>query len=153
MLDALKAELAAVHRFIDILQQEQTALVKADVDTLLPLSDSKSKQADALRLLAQQRVEQLIQAGFSGDRNGMEAWLATHDNQQDIAKVWGGLLEEGRTAQRLNELNGKLILIHLQHNQQALSALSTAANQSSVYGPDGQPNTKISTSSRIIGKV
>jgi flagella synthesis protein FlgN len=103
--------------------------------------------------LAQQRIDHLLQAGFKGDREGMETWIAAQNNPQDISKAWNQLLQAGSTAQRLNELNGKLILIHLQHNQQALSALSTAANQSSVYGPDGQPHNTISTSSRIIGKV
>ena len=155
MHDILKAELAAVNRFIDILQQEQTALVSADVDTLLPLSDSKTKQADELRLLAQQRVDQLIQAGFSGNREGMDAWLAEQPTagRNDMKKVWDDLLQAGRTAQRLNETNGKLIEIHLQHNQQALSALASAANQSGVYGKDGQPHTTIPSSSRTLGKV
>jgi len=155
LLDTLKAELAAVHRFIDILQQEQTALVSADVDTLLTLADRKIKQSDELRLLAQQRVNQLNQAGYSGDREGMDAWLMAQaaSARKDLKKSWDDLLLAGRTAQRLNETNGKLIETHLQHNQQALAALANAANQSSVYGRDGQPQTTIPLSSRTLGKV
>jgi flagella synthesis protein FlgN len=155
LLDTLKAELAAVHRFIDILQQEQTALVSADVDTLLTLADRKIKQSDELRLLAQQRVNQLSQAGYSGDREGMDAWLMAQaaPARKDLKKSWDDLLLAGRTAQRLNETNGKLIETHLQHNQQALAALANAANQSSVYGRDGQPHTTIPLTSRTLGKV
>ncbi|MDP2808775.1 MAG: flagellar export chaperone FlgN [Rhodocyclaceae bacterium] len=41
-------------------------------------------------------------------------------------------------ARSLNETNGKLIALRMQHNQQALAVLMAAADQAITYGPDGQ---------------
>ncbi len=51
----------------------------------------------------------------------------------------------------LNEANGKLIALRLQHNQQALNVLLAAANTAATYGPDGQQQSGVG--SRILGKA
>lgn len=55
------------------------------------------------------------------------------------------------TAQALNETNGRLIALRLQHNQQALNVLLAAANTAATYGPDGQQQPGLG--SRILGKA
>jgi flagella synthesis protein FlgN len=54
-------------------------------------------------------------------------------------------------ARELNETNGKLIAVHLQRNQQALNVLLAAADNATVYGRDGQPQTGLG--SRSLGKA
>jgi flagella synthesis protein FlgN len=55
-------------------------------------------------------------------------------------------------ARTLNEANGKLIALRLQHNQQALNVLLAAANTAAAtYGPDGQQQAGLG--SRILGKA
>lgn len=54
-------------------------------------------------------------------------------------------------ASALNEANGKLIALRLQHNQQALNVLLAAANTVATYGPDGQQQSGVG--SRILGKA
>lgn len=54
-------------------------------------------------------------------------------------------------ASTLNEANGKLIALRLQHNQQALNVLLAAANTVATYGPDGQQQSGVG--SRILGKA
>jgi flagella synthesis protein FlgN len=54
-------------------------------------------------------------------------------------------------ARALNEANGKLIALRLQHNQQALNVLLDAANAAATYGPDGQQQSAVG--SRILGKA
>ena len=66
MKDTLRQELAALDQFIALLRQEQAALVSADVDALLALSDSKLKLSDQLNALARERVAMLVRAG--GDK-------------------------------------------------------------------------------------
>jgi flagellar biosynthesis protein FlgN len=51
----------------------------------------------------------------------------------------------------LNEANGKLIALRLQHNQQALNVLMDAANTAATYGPDGQQQSGLG--SRMLGKA
>lgn len=53
-------------------------------------------------------------------------------------------------ARALNEANGKLIALRMQHNQQALTSLMAAADRSVTYGPDGQQRVG---SGRSLGKA
>ena len=155
MLDSLRAELATVQQFIELLQQEQIALVSADIDTLLPLSTQKSKLADELRNFGQARAELLARFNLSADRQGMSSWIAqqAENQRQTIQGLWDALLQAGASAQRLNDTNGKLISIHMQHNQLALNTLANAANNASVYGPDGQHHPHLGSGGRSLGKV
>lgn len=58
------------------------------------------------------------------------------------------LAEEARA---LNEANGKLIALRLQHNQQSLNVLLAAESAATTYGPDGQQQSGLG--GRILGKA
>jgi len=150
-LPPIQAEQAALERFIGLLQQEQRALVKADVTQLTTLSETKLKLAEQLQALSQARMQALADAGYSSDAEGMRRWLA--GQPAGTAQAWERLLEQARDAQRLNQSNGKLITTHLQHNQQALATLINAANQAGMYGPDGQLQAGAAATTRTLGKV
>lgn len=66
----------------------------------------------------------------------------------EAATTYRDLVSEARA---LNEANGKLIGLCLQHNQQALGALLDAADKATTYGPDGQQQAGLG--SRILGKA
>lgn len=150
MLYAFQSEQAALDRFINILQDEQSALVNADIERLVSISQDKSGQAEQLNHLARERLAALAKRGVSGDRASVEAWLTTQPT--DVRDAWLALIDRARTAQELNQINGKLIETQLQNTQQALNALSNAANQSTVYGADGQTRGIQPSAQRILGK-
>lgn len=150
VLAELQLEIAALRRFIEILEREQTALVSANVDALLAISEEKLKQAEQLNQAAQQRAATHAKLGIGSDRTSVQAWLASQ--APATVEAWHTLIEAAATAQRLNQTNGKLIATHLQHNRQALNALTSAANQSAVYGADGQPRAIQPGTQRVIGK-
>ena len=129
-MDVLQKEQTALDRFIDILQQEQSALVAADVDALQSLSADKQHLSEQLNNLSQQRAALLQRAGFTADTEGVKTWLATQP--AEVRQAWEKLLASAQTAQRLNQTNGKLIQPHLQPNPQALTALMGAANRAEV---------------------
>jgi flagellar biosynthesis protein FlgN len=149
-MDALQQELAALDRFIELLQQEQAALVAADVDKLQSLSESKQKQSEQLNSLVQQRIIMIERSGFSPDAAGIKAWLAGQPSA--VVEAWHKLTNHAQIAKQLNQTNGKLIQTHLQFNQQALATLMSAAKVADVYGADGQPRTGASSTQRSIGK-
>lgn len=149
-MDVLQSEQATLDRFIAVLQHEQAALIAADIDQVQSLSPQKQELSEQLNALAQQRVTQLHQAGFTPDTEGMKAWLKLQ--VPAVKQSWEKLLASAQTAQQLNQTNGKLIQTHLQHNQQALSALMNAANRADVYGADGQPRTGPGNPQRTLGK-
>ncbi len=150
MLFAFQSELAAVVRFIEILQREHAALMNVDVNALMTITPEKLKQAEQLNQLAQSRVSSLASLGIASDRPHVETWLTTQAS--NMTEVWNALIEAARTAQQLNQTNGTLIESQLKNNQQVLNTLVSAANQSSVYGADGQPRTTYTSSQRILGK-
>lgn len=150
MLSAFRNELAALDRFIDILKREQAALVSADVDRLNAVSQEKSRQADQLNQLARVRIAAFEQLGIGNARDSVENWLKSQSHEMTAA--WNGLIETATTAQQLNQTNGNLIETQLQRTQQALNVLSSAANQSAVYGADGQTRGINPATPRILGK-
>lgn len=146
----LDEEIAQLRQFVELLKREQSLLKKDDSESLLSLVNDKNDLADKIAVLSRKRETQLAQLKLPSGRPGMEAWLAQPGNQH-ARHSWNLLLELTATARDLNILNGKLIGLHMQHNQQALQILMSATNRASTYGPDGQQQTGFG--SRILGKA
>lgn len=147
-VSSLDEEVGRLKEFIGLLQREQDLLKQGDTDALLPLIETKTHLADRLSALARAREEQLVRQGFPAGRSGMEDWLQRHGKAAQ-RQAWQELIVLAREARDLNELNGKLIGLHMQHNQQAFTALMNATNRAMTYGPDGQQHTGLG--GRILG--
>lgn len=152
----LEAELLLLKKFIALLQREQQALTGGDIQLMLSLGDEKSMLATQLSHSAEQRSSQLATVGFSSDRSGIESWLnettgPASSPTPSTRELWTELLERASQAQNLNETNGRLIGMHLQHNQQALNTLLSATHQAMLYGPDGQAHA--AHSGRLFGSA
>ncbi len=143
-------ELAALGRFIEILQQEQAALVKADAEQLTAISQEKSAQAEALMALGRQRIDALAHIGIASDAASVEAWII--GQPREVRAAWQALVESARAAQHLNQVNGTLVETQLQQTQRALQTLTNAANPTSVYGADGQTHGLKGHPQRTLGK-
>lgn len=149
-LGALLAdELAAIAKFIALLQQEQQALIAGAQEGYESLATAKLGIADRLNALSAARDQALRQAGLPLGRPGMDTWIAAQP--ASVRSAWQSLLTTATEARRLNELNGKIIAERLSNNQQALAILTTATNRASLYGPDGQ--THVSGSGRKLGSA
>lgn len=149
---SLDTERRAFAEFVELLQTEQEALQRGDIDRLVSLAQLKSEKVIALAQIEEKRNRHLVAQGFSPDQRGMDAWLAqSASSTPHAAKIWQEMLSKAREAQQLNQANGTMIEQKLRHNQQALAILQAAANRSSTYGPDGQ--THSSSLGRPLGKV
>jgi flagella synthesis protein FlgN len=147
----LTEEIAELHRFLALLFIEQEILAKGEADKLPPVVEQKSVLAGRLSKLLADREHALIQAGFVIGREGMEAWLATCPASDGSQNKWLGLLELAAKARAQQEINGKLIAIQLQHNQQAIAALMSASGRPLTYGPDGQQ--RVGGGGRTLGSA
>jgi flagella synthesis protein FlgN len=137
MAAVLDEEIRELRAFTKLLQQEQTLLTAGDTgESLLPLAQRKTEFTTRLEELSARREQLLVQRGKGAGRAGMDAWVSEASGAPLKAR-WQGWLASALEARTLNELNGKLIRMHLQHNQDALTVLMSAANRASVYGPDG----------------
>jgi flagella synthesis protein FlgN len=140
-LALLRQEHGTFERFLDTLQDEQTALVNGEIDRLTDIAQTKSNLVIELTRLAEARNHFLSSQDLPADKEGMTTWLsrqAATAEAQDIETVWNELLRVAASTRLANETNGKMIELKLQHNQQALAVLMSAANQTTLYGPDGQ---------------
>lgn len=146
----LGEEVARLRDFLVLLEQEQQALMAGDIEQLLPLAAEKTTRFTELGRLGELRAQALAAAGYANDRPGMTRWLA---QQSDAAprRDWQALLTLAEKASHLNRTNGQLISSRLASNQQALATLMAAADQASLYGPDGQ--SRAPGSGRSLGSV
>ena len=150
----LRAELEAFRTFHELLASEQAALVNGDIDSLVGLAQRKAAQVSLLSQMAESRNRLLNTATGMTDQLGLDAWQEKFDPQgrSGAASTWHALLDMARSAKSLNEQNGTLINLNLQHNQQALAVLRGAATQTTnLYGPDGHAYAP--TSGRPLGKA
>ena len=133
----LESEAREAAAFIELLKNEQALLVTGNVDGLLPLVEQKVGFADRLGALADAREKIVNESGAGSGRAGMETYLSRQPGDKSQRASWERLLALASEAEAMNQTNGKLIRIHLQHNQQAMATLMEAANQATTYGPDG----------------
>lgn len=136
----LRAEFEAFRIFHQLLESEQAALTGGDIDALVGIAQRKATQVSLLGQMAESRNRYLKNATGMTDQLGLDAWQEKYDPQgrSGVVRAWQGLLDLARSAKGLNEQNGALINLNLQHNQQALAVLRGAASQTTnLYGPDG----------------
>lgn len=147
----LGGEHQAVNSLLQLLKQEQAALVDADVERLAGLTEEKSKLASQMAQLAKQRHGRLAAAGFEATEAGMQAWLNSAHASAADKKAWSELLSVVQAANELNRLNGLLIGQHMARNQTALNILQGDTENSGIYGPNGQSATKIGSRRLVVG--
>lgn len=137
--EILAKEGSLLEQFIELLEQEQKALVEGANDALPGLAEQKSRMSE--RLLAYEQERALLQSreGIGTDKGQVGAWLSRL--AADAASEWEKFLDLVSRAKDLNDLNGRLIGERLKNNQQAIHALMAAANQTATYGPKGQSLT------------
>jgi flagella synthesis protein FlgN len=138
----LSQELPALESFLEMLRKEQTLLSSGDSEALTALADEKIRKATELGRLSGLRDQELARFDLPPGRAGMDAWTMT-DAGAASQRNWDRLLSLACEARALNEANGKVIALNLQHNQQALSVLMAAADRTATYGPDGQARTGV----------
>jgi flagella synthesis protein FlgN len=137
---SFEADATLVAELIQDLQQEQTALVSADLDMIEQMVDRRVGLLQALGEAANVRYKALAAAGFEANESGMSNWLQQRSSQV-IDEAWVDFQKKLAQAKELNRLNGILINKHFQRNQEKLDALQgKAANNTQLYGKNGQAN-------------
>jgi len=151
LLSGLQAEHDALQAFVATLESERQALLNGEVERLLTLADDKTRSVQAISKLAEQRRQYAVAHGMDIKSGGMTVWLESQ--AADALPLWQSVQQLNAQLQELNRVNGELIQTRLLHNQQALAVLHQAANNAStLYGPDGQQDSR-PISGRTLGIV
>lgn len=149
--DLISSELDELRQFVDVLRREQTALAGGNTDSLMGLAEQKLRHADRIAQLHRDRDIMLRAAGLGAGRDGLQAIRESAALPRRVQNDLVTLIELAKEARHLNDTNGKLVSERMQHNQKALSALMSAAQQSTVYGPDG--HAQLGSSGRTLGSA
>jgi flagella synthesis protein FlgN len=150
LAQSLGEELRAAATLLDLLKQEQSHLINANVDELAKLTEEKTKIVVRMGELAQNRHRALAGAGFDASETGMQKWVDSGTSPA-AGKSWKELLELAREAKELNRVNGLLIGQHLGRNQAALNILHGAPQGGAMYGPNGQSATQPNKRKLVVG--
>lgn len=133
----LTTESAAWQALLNVMAEEEQALVDGEADRLARLNASKLAQLQTLNNLARTRLDALVAAGHTPDHAGMEAWLTQHNQPVQHAN-WQHLRQLEQQAQAMNQRIGTLIDMRLSSTRQALNVLIHAAtNQGGLYDQAG----------------
>lgn len=145
----LHSERDSMRAFVALLENEQHTLLEGQTDPLLKLADDKTRIVGQLAELGNARRQYQAEHGTAEEAGNMETWLKVH--AADELPVWDEIRKLAAHAQQLNHTNGEMIRVKMQHNQQALTVLHNAAQNASLYGPDGQPT--VGGKGRSLGSV
>ena len=126
-----------VQALLKDLQDEQTALIGADLDTIERLIDQRMQLLQAVSAAAKARYDALAAAGFQANEQGMSDWLEQVGDEQ-VTKAWLAFQQQLIRAKELNRLNGMLIGKHMQRNQERLDVLQGKQAAPQIYGRNGQ---------------
>jgi flagellar biosynthesis protein FlgN len=151
----LAQELETAKQLVQVLKDEQSQLIKANIDELSPLVGQKSALIARMSELAKGRLNALAQAGFVGEESSMQKWLDSPStmsiNKNAVKKTWDELRALIRSSKELNRTNGLLIGTHMSRNQAALQVLQGNQGGQQVYGRNGQTSVQTSSRRLVIG--
>jgi flagella synthesis protein FlgN len=145
---SIEQESQIINQLIEVLELEQSCLIKADFEQIQVLLGEKSALLQDLNQRSQERYQWLSAAGFPASESGMSDWLQTNA-EHSLQSAWLTMQQSLLKAKELNRINGMLIGKHAARNQQLLSALQGRAETNQFYGPSGQATSN----SRIRGSV
>ena len=137
LLARLKAENLAWQALLDVLQDEEQALIAGHADRVALLNTAKLAQLQSVSDHARGRHGELLAAGHTPNHAGMDAWLA-QIGLPDLNTRWQRLCTMERDAQTMNQRIGSLIELRLAATRQALNVLvHSATHQGGLYDHAG----------------
>lgn len=143
-LAALEAERQVTARFVDLLRHEQHVLSSGTADDLETITPRKARLAEEISRYVEARRAHLIRLGLTPDVRGMRTWAALHSEPGKAGALWESLHALAGQARALNETNGMLIEMRLQHCERSLAALNEASGRTTLYGRHGQTIAAVS---------
>ena len=136
LLSFLEQETALVIRFVSVLQDEAKVLEDGAAGAALTeTTQQRNELTDALTDVAAQRNACLSELGFGTDGQGLEAAARAHP---ELAAAKDELLRQTEQAKTLNEANGRIIEVYLDHNQRTLDTLRRLAGVGDIYDASGR---------------
>jgi len=138
----LEEEIRLMGEFMQALQDEAKVLEEGAAEAELARTTTlKNGLADSLAKQAESRNAILNEMGCERDGPGLQAAAQAHP---ELAPLHRQLRETTEQAQALNEANGRIIEVFLDHNQRTLETLRRLTGVGDIYDASGRkrPGTK-----------
>lgn len=126
-LQQLSREHEAWLALLDLLEEEEKALVRGDGDRLTALTEPKLLRVQEIGRFVEARNGFLSAGRYPADHGGMAEWIA-HSGKDEAARLWQTLCDCEMRARRLHERIGILLDMRMSATRQALNVLHAAAN-------------------------
>jgi flagella synthesis protein FlgN len=143
----LDARLA--NQLIEVMQQEQTALIHGNIDVIEDILIEKSALLQRMNLAVLNRYESLSLNGFEGSEAGMNSWLKKEANP-NLNRAWNAFKKTLIEAKEINRLNGLLINRQFNLKQQTLQQLQGHTGKGETYGRTGKADIYPTTRSALL---
>ena len=120
------------------LEEERAALETQDIATLESIVAKKTRCAETLRALDQERDTLCQQWGFAVGPDQMQQVIDWCDESQTVSSRWAQLIDVAAEGSALNLTNGAIIRVRQQHFESSLSVLRGIAPGAKTYSRDGE---------------
>ena len=129
-------EARLVVQLLALLEEEQSALMSFQLDTIERLLDEKTQLLNQLGKLTHERYQALAGNGFESNEAGMKRWMDSNPESKTHAD-WQSFQHNLAQSKETNRVNGILVTKQFNRNQQILNALN-GSGTGNFYGPNGQ---------------
>jgi len=150
LLLLLQRQIAVYTRFLNLLQEERTALGQVQPDALEKLTAERARLTAALEALDQELRGLFTNAKivFSGRAVKQLFTTLAEPQRSQLAKLWHQLLASAAECQKQNAVNSKIVDTRRQQTDRVLRILMGQTTlAASTYAADGrvQPGTASAT--------
>lgn len=134
----MSTQLEMSQQLEDALDRERTAIGAHDSGALEAVVEEKNRLLHRLNKLDGEREALLLQSGYADGAEGLQAYLASHDQDGELNALWETLTQHARRCRDKNRINGGLVDVSLNAVRQALQLLRGETEGTAVYDPRGQ---------------
>lgn len=144
--ELLMATQACSQRLLDVLQEEDLALRRADADGIDLVTSAKQA------LIQEMESHQLAQDRFLATHalppgpQGMQRYLETLSADAPEQTTWSNLQALAIECRNRNETNGGVLALSRRHVRQALEILKGSPETGPIYGRNGEALSAVRTS-------
>jgi len=121
----------------DCLTQEKK-LLPSESDLLINISDSKNALLQQLNHSHSEIYALITSCGYEPGNDGIKSCISWCDQNNVLQTQWDHFIEQVRSCQSMNQINGSIVDNGLRAVKQALSLLYGQSNNQQTYNAYGQ---------------
>jgi flagella synthesis protein FlgN len=135
LLSYVLQEIDLIKELVDLLNQEEQAMLKGDFDKLPNLAKNKIITIDKTAKVSLERITKQVTLGFDQGKSGADDAAKEAGNGSVYQDKWLELINLSRTAHNSNTRNGVMIHTHLNYIDKSIRFIKES--DQSLYSSNG----------------